>query len=335
MKYDTKIFQLESADLDTLKNIRNNCYNSGMRYGWKAHTEKAYDQGHWNKQYLRNSTVLPYDHGRMPYIDSNQNIKTIWNSIQTVIGPQNLLRCYINGYTFGTDGYAHIDDDWIIKKYGENANSQTIIVYLNDTWDIDWAGETVIFNDNKDIESSVLPKFGRVLAFDSSKLHAARPLSRYCAVLRSVLVFKTMPDIVVSKEVDFIQSKTATAPHSGKTFFEHLYNTMRNLESSKANKELCLAGLFHAVYGTDFYSFSDDSINRDIIKNLIGEYPEKLVYEFCTLKDRTNSLINNTTNLEDSFRKDLIRIEIANLKDQNQKGNLTAIINNLENIIKI
>jgi hypothetical protein len=333
MKYNTQVFQLED-NLNVLKNIRNDCLNSGMRYGWKANNEKAYDQGHWNRQYLTNSQMLPYDHGRMPYIDKFQNIKTIWNSIQAVIGQKNLLRCYVNGYTFGTDGYAHVDDNWILRDYGTEANSQTIIVYLNDTWDIDWAGETVIFDDNKDIELAVLPKFGKVLAFDSSKLHAARPLSRYCAVLRSVLVFKTMPDIVLSKEVDFVRSKTADASHSGRTFFEHLYNTMRNLESNKANKELCLAGLFHAVYGTDFYNFNDDSINRDIIKSLIGEYSERLVYEFCTLKDRTNSLINNTTNLEDTFRKDLIKIEIANLKDQNQKGNLTATINNLENIIK-
>jgi hypothetical protein len=81
MKHDTKILQLEQADLGILKNLREDCLDSGLQYGWKANRKKHYDHGHWNREYLHSSNLFPYDHGRMPYINQFQNIKTIWNSI--------------------------------------------------------------------------------------------------------------------------------------------------------------------------------------------------------------------------------------------------------------
>jgi hypothetical protein len=312
------IFQLNQEDLFEIKKIQNKYVNAGLRYGWKANHEKSYDQGHWNRRILNNSRLFPFDHGKMPYIDRHPEVKNLWAAIQNIIGERALLRVYINAYTFGTDGYAHTDEIWISKNFGTDALSETIIVYLNEQWDIDWAGETVVFDQSLEIEKSVLPKYGRVFVFDSNKLHAARPVSRACTDLRSVLVFKTIDPKINSTQVDYILKKTKNCQHGNKSFFEHLYDTMLTLELYHQSLDVALAGLYHAVYGTEYYEFQ--ALDRSEVRTQIGEYAEQLVWEFCKIKDRFDSLINNKNNYSEQIRKDLLMIEMANLLDQNQNG---------------
>lgn len=330
----TIAFSLNQDQASNIEAVKNKYVHSGLKYGWPANLNKPYDQGHWNKQILNNSRFFPYDHGSMPYIRRHPEVEKIWNSIQETLGSRGLLRCYVNGYTFGTDGYAHVDDGWVNERYGKDALSETVILYLNDKWDIDWAGETVIFDDDREIEGSVLPKYGRILVFDSKKLHAARPLSRICPVLRSILVFKTVDKKINSPEVDFLLKHTDRIPHSGKTFFEHLYNTMRILENKNKKKEICAAGMFHAIYGTEFFKYKNPEIDRTSIKNVIGEYAESLVFEFCNLSNRLQSLLSNSKNFDEQFRKDLLEIELANLQEQNQNGNYTGQIKLIEDALK-
>ena len=126
---------------------------------------------------------------------------TVSFNILRKIGKRCLLKAYVNGYTYGTDAYLHRDDSWITKQYGKNSVSETIIVYLNENWNPDWAGETVIVSEEGEIELSILPKKNKVLVFDSNKLHAARPVSRSCPELRMVLVLKTVDEKCLNKEV--------------------------------------------------------------------------------------------------------------------------------------
>jgi len=331
---ETFIFQLDKENLSQLKRIQTRYINSGLSYGWKANHEKAYDQGHWNRKILSNSRTLPFDHEKMPYIDRHPEVKNLWNVVQNLIGKRSLLRSYINAYTFGTDGYAHQDDTWISKNFGEDALSETIIIYLNETWNIDWAGETVIFDQELEIEKSVLPKYGRILVFDSNKLHAARPISRACSDLRSVLVFKTIDPKINSPEVEYLLEKTKDSKHSDKSFFEHLYNTMLILEQYTPNRDVLLAGLFHAVYGTEYYKFQCP-FNREEVKNIIGNYSEILVKEFCTIENRFNTLIENKNNYSEEFRKDLLLIELANLSDQNESGRYQSNIDHIKKIYSL
>ena len=313
----TILLQLDECD-NLISNIRSRYVESGLSYGWKSNVNKPYDFGHWNKKILDNSKFHYYDHSVMPFISSHQEVDLLWSVIQSKIGKRCLLRAYVNGYTFGTDAYYHVDDNWIVEKFGSNVLTETIIVYLNKTWDKDWGGETTILNSDNEIEYSVLPKSNRVLIFDSNKFHSARPLSRICPELRSVLVFKTIDYSCLNEEVDFIFKHSIDLTHSGKTFFEHLYRVSLLLEQLDQTKEVCLAGLYHSVYGTEHYPYNgSENIKREEIKKLIGEYAESLVYEFCKLKDRMNTLLYNKNNYEESFRKDLLFIEYANLIEQN------------------
>jgi hypothetical protein len=313
----TILLQLDECE-SLISKIRTKYIESGLTYGWKSNVNKSYDFGHWNKKVLDNSKFHYYDHSVMPFIGSHHEVDQLWSIIQSKIGKRCLLRSYVNGYTFGTDAYYHIDDNWIVEKFGSNVLTETIIVYLNETWDKDWGGETSILNSDNEIEYSVLPKTNRVLIFDSNKFHSARPLSRICPELRSVLVFKTIDYSCLSKEVDFIFKHSIDLKHSGKTFFEHLYRVSLILEQLDQTKEVCAAGLYHSVYGTEHYQYDgSENVKREEIKELIGEYAESLVYEFCKLEDRMNILLYNKNNYEDSFRKDLLFIEYANLIEQN------------------
>jgi hypothetical protein len=313
----THLIQLNDDDLSNVERVRRKYVQNGMTYGWKANVENPDDQGHWNRRILNNSKLFPFDHASMPYIDKHPEIKELWEIVQEVVGDRALLRCYTNGYTYGTDGYAHVDDPWIQRRFGSTALSETAILYLNPEWNRDWAGETVLYNDKDDVELSILPKEGRLFIFDSSKAHAARPVSRICKVLRSVLVFKTFDPKHVSQEVKFIHEQTRNHQHSGKTFFEHLFNTMLILEEQKLDTDIVLAGLYHSVYGTEFYKYNSPSVSREKIISIIGERAEGYVYEFCSLTNRFDKILNNTNNYNHDTWYALLNIEGANLFEQN------------------
>lgn len=335
------IIQINPEHLYLIEGIKRLYVNRGLTYGWKSDINKQHDFGHWNNLIFSNSYNLPTDLSDTVYFKRCPEIQAIWEIITSVIGERSLFRAYVNGYTYGTDAYAHQDDTWMHKMGG--VSSETAIVYLNEKWDKDWGGETVIFDDDDEIEFSVLPKYGRIILFDSNKWHAARPLTRACDKLRSVLVFKTMDKKLESKEVEFIKDFTKNIQHSNKTFFEHLFNTLLILENmnktwAPVSRDCALAGLYHAVYDTEFFKHGKDKPSRETIRELIGTDAESLVYEFCTLTDRFNTIVTgNGRNYDFEFQKRLAQIEYANLLDQNQDNRhserlkvLAQLINHLQ-----
>ena len=76
-----------------------------------------------------------------------------------------------------------------------------------------------------------------------------------------------------------INKKTNLIQHFKSNFFNHLINTYNILRSWKCNEDICFAGLFHSIYGNEFFKLKI-SENREEIKNLIGEKSEKFVYDF-------------------------------------------------------
>jgi len=131
---DSTVFQIDGEIANIIKK---KYVNTGLSYGWKANVDRSYDQGHWNKLILPNSKRFPCDYNNTPALSNHREIKTVWELLQKNIGDRGLYRCYINGYTFGTDGYAHQDDNWIKNKYGNNSLSETAILYLNPNWNIE------------------------------------------------------------------------------------------------------------------------------------------------------------------------------------------------------
>src|ERR1700761_8870365 len=78
----------------------------------------------------------------------------------------------------------------------------------------------------------------------------------------------------------FLQEITGTQKHRNKTFYQHLFNVYTYLKEHGASEEVCDAGLFHSVYGTEIYEFQDNRITREVVRGFIGDYAEELVFVF-------------------------------------------------------
>ena len=76
-----------------------------------------------------------------------------------------------------------------------------------------------------------------------------------------------------------ISKNTQSIPHNDKTFFDHLNSVYSLLKKVKAPEHVCRAGLFHSIYGNDVFNIPIEK-DRQIIKSLIGEKAEQLVFTF-------------------------------------------------------
>jgi hypothetical protein len=77
-------------------------------------------------------------------------------------------------------------------------------------------------------------------------------------------------------------------PHTEKTYLGHLVNVYRLMESEGCTDELCRAGMFHSIYGTQqFQGFKLELEDRPKVRALIGERAEKLAYLNCAMQRET------------------------------------------------
>jgi hypothetical protein len=95
-------------------------------------------------------------------------------------------RCYCNHSSYGDMLFTHTDSQ-------PGAREFTALWYIAPAWDVEWGGETVLFNKERDAEVAVTPKPGRLLIFDGSILHAGRPPNRTCFAPRYTLAYKLEP----------------------------------------------------------------------------------------------------------------------------------------------
>ena len=123
---------------------------------------------------------------------------------------------------------------------------------------------------------------------------------------------------------------TDETSHSGRALLDHLVGTADRLRAWRNPEPVCLAGLFHSVYGTQ--SFTIQSVpmeRRDQIVALIGEEAEALAWLFCVCRRRglwgappgeALVLQQHATGeaIPVSARQagQLLEIEVANLLDQ-------------------
>lgn len=94
--------------------------------------------------------------------------------------------------------------------------------------------------------------------------------------------------------------------HSHSNFLNHLIGTFNILKKWKQPEHLCIAGMFHNIYGNQYFN-PNLNVTREQIKNLIGEAAENLVYRYVNC-DR------NTINQKND--NELIVLNLANSLDQ-------------------
>jgi hypothetical protein len=73
-------------------------------------------------------------------------------------------------------------------------------------------------------------------------------------------------------------------PHTQKTYLGHLIAVYRLMEGAGCDRELCAAGMFHSIYGTQrFQGFKLPPESRPEVRALIGERAERLAYVNCMM----------------------------------------------------
>jgi len=131
--------------------------------------------------------------------------------------------------------------------------------------------------------------------------------------------------------------------HTGRSFFAHLKGTHDLLRDWGNPEPICVAGLFHSIYGTRHFRHKAFPIeNRDALADLIGNEAEFLAYVFCVAErpkvflanaDRSQISIhdhytNDLIHLSRSDLNNLLEIEAANLMEQG--GNVSKSLQQLQ-----
>jgi hypothetical protein len=93
--------------------------------------------------------------------------------------------------------------------------------------------------------------------------------------------FKRLTDFLVALG-------TEKVGHTQKNYLAHLIAIYRLMESCGCTDELCRAGMFHSIYGTQqFQTFALPLERRAEMRELIGERAERLAYLNCVMDRST------------------------------------------------
>jgi hypothetical protein len=72
--------------------------------------------------------------------------------------------------------------------------------------------------------------------------------------------------------------------HTRKTYLAHLIGVYRDLETAGCSADVCRAGIFHSIYGTErFQGFKLPLERRPELRDLIGDRAERLAYLNCAM----------------------------------------------------
>lgn len=110
--------------------------------------------------------------------------------------------------------------------------------------------------------------------------------------------------------------------HKHSTFLEHLVGVHNILRLWGESETIGRVGLFHSAYSNSYVNLAlfDPESEREIMKDLIGEEAEELVYLFCII-DRQQVVVN--TLLKDGFIPKE-GLEVPHLRHPEQKVFLSA-----------
>ena len=114
---------------------------------------------------------------------------------------------------------------------------------------------------------------------------------------------------------------TAAAPHTGRSLRDHLIGTFELLKAWGNDHDVCFAGLFHSIYGTEVYIHRSAELgDRDTIRRAIGDHAEELAYLFCAC-DRRSMLSN--VDRADAF---MLQDRFTNQEVCLDRGTLAALV---------
>ena len=87
------------------------------------------------------------------------------------------------------------------------------------------------------------------------------------------------------------RSGAMVTPHTGRVLHDHLLGTYQQLQAWGNSQAVCMAGLFHSIYGTN--AFTHQSLlqsQRAELRHAIGQEAEALAWLFCSI-DRPRAIL--------------------------------------------
>jgi hypothetical protein len=93
--------------------------------------------------------------------------------------------------------------------------------------------------------------------------------------------YKRLTDYLLAQGVEKIG-------HTGKSYLAHLIGVYKLMEAQGCSEEMCQAGMFHSIYGTQsFQGFKLPLERRADVRAFIGERAERLAYINCAMERST------------------------------------------------
>ena len=94
-----------------------------------------------------------------------------------------------------------------------------------------------------------------------------------------------MPDPLYKPMTAFLlEAGIGDLAHTGKTYLGHLLALYRMLDDRGFTADVCRAGMFHSIYGTEaFQRFQLPLDRRPDVRGLIGARAERLAYWNCAM----------------------------------------------------
>jgi hypothetical protein len=118
--------------------------------------------------------------------------------------------------------------------------------------------------------------------------------------------------------------------HQDETLMHHMYRTCSILQDMKAEDHICLAGLFHGVYGTEgLHNDNVESIPEDRrveVRAAVGSHVEQMIFNFSVM---------SYASLGKSFRKLMRPSGQPELKDRRTGEDIPLDRDEFENILRM
>ena len=165
-------------------------------YSWDFNRTDSNQDVYWTKFIFGDNFAVVKN--KLNFLEkfTEPTVEEAWNffSNKFNVPKENLYSVYFNGLTHGVEAHLHVDSS--------TSDEITVICYVCHSWNSFWSGATSFydgeFSDDptnkvfytQDVQKTVLPKYNRIVIFDSSIIHSVHPISKSFKGLRTTLMFK-------------------------------------------------------------------------------------------------------------------------------------------------
>lgn len=150
-----------------------------------------------------------------------------------------------------------------------------------------------------------------------------------------MLTTQAAPSISASVMALLQTSGAQHTPHSGRTLLGHLHGTYLLLQSWGNTDAVCLAGMFHSIYGTNAFAHQSLLVSqRAELQAAIGAEAEALAWLFCSI-DRPFAILQCLQQGDKCNKSDVVNIKARRNTGGQNNAKLTITHRQLQALAEI